>query len=155
MSEKEEVWKLYHFLMSTTNWHLTRAFDSNFPCSSLGKKSACSAGDLGSIPGLGRSPGEGNGNPLQYPCLENLMERGAWWAAVHGGAESGMTEWLTHTWPTTRAFAICLCRDWTLCCYGFWPSAASKGNSGWRWSQSLHLFIYGKTGKFLHGDISS
>ena len=49
----------------------------------LVKKSACSAGDLGSIPGLGRSPGEGNGNPLQYPCLENLMDRAAWWAAVH------------------------------------------------------------------------
>ena len=54
-----------------------------FPCSSLSKESSCSAGDLGSIPGLGRSPGEGNGNPLQYPCLENLMDRGAWWAAVH------------------------------------------------------------------------
>ena len=52
------------------------------------KESACSAGDPGSIRGLGRSPGEGNGNPLQYPCLENLMERGAWWAAVHGVAKS-------------------------------------------------------------------
>ena len=55
-----------------------------FPCSSVGKESASSAGDLGSIPRLGRSPGEQNGNPLQYPCLENLMDRGAWWAAVHG-----------------------------------------------------------------------
>ena len=54
-----------------------------FPCSSVGKESARSAGNPGSIPGLGRSPGEGNGNPLQYPCLENLMDRGAWWAAVH------------------------------------------------------------------------
>ena len=51
---------------------------------SVGKESACSAGNPGSIPGLGRSPGEGNGNPLEYPCLENLMDRGAWWAAVHG-----------------------------------------------------------------------
>ena len=59
-----------------------------FPCSSVGKESACSAGDLGSIPGLGRSPEEGNGNPLQYHCLENLMDRGAWWAAVHGVAKS-------------------------------------------------------------------
>ena len=59
-----------------------------FPCSSVGKESACSAGDLGSIPGLGRSPGEENGNPLQYPCLENLMDRGTWWAAVHGVAKS-------------------------------------------------------------------
>ena len=59
-----------------------------FPCSSVSKESACSAGDQGSIPGLGRSPGEGNSNPLQYPCLENLMGRGAWWAIVHGVAKS-------------------------------------------------------------------
>ena len=59
-----------------------------FPWSSVGKESTCSAGDPGSIPGLGRSPGEGNGNLLQYPCLENLMDRGAWWAAVHGAAKS-------------------------------------------------------------------
>ena len=44
-------------------------------------------GDLGSIPGLGRSSGEGNGNPLQYSCLENPMDRGAWWATVHGVAK--------------------------------------------------------------------
>ena len=53
-----------------------------FPYSSVGKESACSAGDPGSIPALGRSPEEGNGNPLQYSCLENLMDRGA---IVHGG----------------------------------------------------------------------
>ena len=58
------------------------------PCSSVSKESACSAGYLGSIPGLGRSLGEGNGIPLQYPCLENLMDRGDWWAAVHGVAKS-------------------------------------------------------------------
>ena len=45
--------------------------------------STCNVGDLGSIPGSGRSPGEGNGNPLQYSCLENPMDRGAWWATVH------------------------------------------------------------------------
>ena len=48
--------------------------------------------DAGFIPGLGRSPGEGNGNPLQYPCLESPMVRGAWWATVHRVAESDMTE---------------------------------------------------------------
>ena len=49
-----------------------------FPGGSAGKESACNAGDPGSIPGLGRSPGEGNGNPLQYSCLENPMDGGAW-----------------------------------------------------------------------------
>ena len=48
--------------------------------------------DVGSIPGLGRSPGLGNGNPLQYSCQENSMDRGAWWATVHEVAESDMTE---------------------------------------------------------------
>ena len=62
---------------------------NTLPCSSVGKESACNAGDPGSIPGLGRSPGEGNGNPLQYSCLENLMDRGAWWATVHGVARVG------------------------------------------------------------------
>ena len=51
-------------------------------------QSVYSAGDLGSIPGSERSPGEGNGNPLQYSCLENPVDRGAWWAAVHRGAQS-------------------------------------------------------------------
>jgi len=54
------------------------------------KESACSAGDLRLIPGLGRSPGEGNGKPLQYSCLENPMDREAWHAAVHGVAKSQM-----------------------------------------------------------------
>ena len=59
-----------------------------FPGGSEVKASACTAGDLGSIPGLGRFPGERNGNPLQYSCLENPMDRGAWWATVHGVAKS-------------------------------------------------------------------
>ena len=61
---------------------------SYMPDGSDGKASAYSAEDLGSIPGSGRSPGEGNGNPLQYSCLENPMDRGAWWATVHGVAKS-------------------------------------------------------------------
>jgi len=59
-----------------------------FPGCSDGKESACNVEDLSSIPGLGRSPGEGNGNPLQYSYLENPMDRGAWWATVHGVAKS-------------------------------------------------------------------
>ena len=58
------------------------------PCSSNGKESACNAGDPGLIPGSGRSSGEGNGNPLQYSCLENLMDRGTWRATVCRIAES-------------------------------------------------------------------
>ena len=63
-----------------------------------GKESACYAGDTGLIPGLGRSPGEGNGNPLQYSCLDNSMDRGAWWAPC-SHEESGTTEWLMYTKP--------------------------------------------------------
>ena len=60
-----------------------------FPHSSVSKESACNAGDPGSIPGLERSPGEGNGNPLQYFCLENPVDRGAWQATVHGVTRIG------------------------------------------------------------------
>ena len=59
-----------------------------FPGGLEGRASACNEGDPGSIPGLGRSLGEGNGNPLQYSCLENPMDRAAWWATVHGVAKS-------------------------------------------------------------------
>ena len=61
-----------------------------FPGGSDGKKSACNAGDLGSTLGSGRSPGRGCGNPLQYSCLENTMDRGAWRAIVHGVVKSGI-----------------------------------------------------------------
>ena len=60
-----------------------------FPGGAEVKASACDVGDLGSIPGSGRSPGEGNGNPLQHSCLENPMDGGAWWATVHGSQRVG------------------------------------------------------------------
>ena len=69
-----------------TDPHLQKGM-GGFPASSAGKEAACSAGDPGSIPGWGRSPGEGNGNPLQYSCLENPMDRGTWWAIVYAVAE--------------------------------------------------------------------
>ena len=59
-----------------------------FPGGSNSKASACDAGDPGLIPGSGRPPGEGNGNPLQYSCLENPMDRGAWWATFYGVAKN-------------------------------------------------------------------
>ena len=57
-----------------------------FPPTSVGKESACDAGDMGSVAGSGRPPEEGTGNPLQYSCLENTMDRGTWRATVHGVA---------------------------------------------------------------------
>ena len=62
--------------------------ETDFPHSSVGKESACDTRDPGLIPGLGRSPGGGNGNPLQYSCLGNPMDTGAWLAIIHGVAKS-------------------------------------------------------------------
>ena len=70
---------------------------TSFPGGSEVKVSACNVGDLGSIPGSGRSPGEGNGNPLQYSCLENPMDGGAWYARVHG---------VTKSWTRLRDFTL-------------------------------------------------
>ena len=72
------------------------------------KASAYDAGDLGSIPGLGRSPGEGNGNPLQYSCLKNPMDRGAWWTTVHGVAESQTRLSDFTSSVTLNSFPICV-----------------------------------------------
>ena len=69
----------------TYSWHIQVEAEIG---GSDNKESACNAGDPGSVPGLGRSPGEGNGNPLQYSCLENSMNREAWQATVHGVAKS-------------------------------------------------------------------
>ena len=66
------------------------------PYSSDGKESLCNSGDPGSIPGSGRFPGEENGSPLQYSCLENPMDIGTWWAIVPGVTESDTIERLTH-----------------------------------------------------------
>ena len=71
-----------------THTHTQNVELLGFPAGSEVKASACIAGDLGSIPESGRSPGEGNGNPLQYSCLENPMDGGAWWTIVHGVAKS-------------------------------------------------------------------
>ena len=87
-----------HALVIRTVWLLGHNVVFGFPDVSDGKESACSVGDPGSIPGLGRSPRDGNGYPLQYPCLENLMDRGAWWAAAHGVPKSRAWLWLTLTY---------------------------------------------------------
>ena len=77
----------------------------DFPSSSAGKESTCNEGDLGSTPRLGRSFWEGYGNPLQYSCLENSMDSGAWWATDHGVAKS--QTWLTkHSSASTISFML-------------------------------------------------
>ena len=70
----------------------SRGRTQGFPGGSDGKEFACNAADLGLIPGSGRFPQEGNGNPLQYSCLENPMNRGAWWTTVYGVAELYTTD---------------------------------------------------------------
>ena len=69
-----------------------------FPGGPGGKESACDEGDPGLMPGLGRSPGEGNGNALWYSCLENFMDRGGWWATVHGftNSQTCLSDWHFH-----------------------------------------------------------
>ena len=67
-------------------------YPMGFSGDSDGRESSSNAGDMGSIPGLGRSPGERNGYPLQYPCLENPIDRGAWQAIIHGITESEMPD---------------------------------------------------------------
>ena len=78
----------------------------SFPCGSYGKESACNVGGPGLIPGSGKSPGEGNSNPLQYSCLENSKDRGAWLAIVHGIAES--QTWLSSHTHTEASFVYFL-----------------------------------------------
>ena len=99
------TWELFFFC----------CFSFNFPGGSDGEESSCSSRDLGSIPGLGRSPGEGSGNPLQYSCLGNTMDRGAWWATVHRvSKESHMTE---HTQRDSWFILQC---GTNLCCTTNW-----------------------------------
>ena len=91
----------------------------SFPYGSDGKEFACNMGDLGLIPELGRSPGGGHGNPLQYSCLENSMDKRAWWAADHRGSKS-WTQLSNQAWHRAQAqftqilFAFLCC-----CCFIF------------------------------------
>ena len=113
------VWIEMHLM---TKWVCPGGSDS--------KELICNVGDLGSIPGMGRSSGEGNGNPLQYFCLENPMDRGAWWATVHGVTVLDMMEWLsmsmcahgqTHTHTHTQKQNISSFKERTECYSGMFP----------------------------------
>ena len=99
------LWSLIYEDMNLIHWnfyHYDKSFLSSafcpmgFPSGSDGKESTCSAGDPGSIPGLGRYPGDGNGNPFQYSYLENSMDRSLTSCSPRGCKELDTTEWLTH-----------------------------------------------------------
>ena len=83
--------------INTYMWSVENDVCGGFPSDSDGKETACNVRDSGSIPGSGRFPGEGNGNSLQYFCLENPMGRGAWWVTVHGDTHNWVTNTHTHT----------------------------------------------------------
>ena len=88
ISQERGVFYIYWFTV-TLFFSVLRHDYKGFPHSSVGKESACNAEDAGLIPGSGRSPREGNGNPLQYSCLENPKDRGTWQIPVHGVARVG------------------------------------------------------------------
>ena len=100
---RREYWSvhtIYEFICHSFFFLNIYVLFKGFPGSSEDKASAYNAGDPGSIPGLGRSPGEGNGNPFQYSCLKNPMDRAAWRATVHRVAKSRTRlSYFTHT-PT-------------------------------------------------------
>ena len=81
---QRSLYRIHRSLVFVCKTLLLKMEPCNFPGGSDGKEYACNVGNLSSIPRSGRSPGEGNGNSLQYSCLENFMDRGAWWARVHG-----------------------------------------------------------------------
>ena len=83
-----------------------------------GKESACQAGDSGSIPGSGISPGERNGNPLQYSCLENSTDRGGWWAIYSPWGRKESAEWLSHHLPSPNSLRFAV--QYTF--LGYWVS---------------------------------
>ena len=105
---KERVWLCIWVRQNRIPWVLKEYFNirMDFSAGSEGKESACNAGDLGSVTGLGGSPGKRNGNPLQYSFLENPMDGGAWQFTIHGVAESDVTEWL-HFNIRIKKFCVC------------------------------------------------
>ena len=99
-----------------------------------GKESACNVGDLGSIPGLGRSPGERNGNPLQYACLYNPKDKGAWQATVHEVAKSRtrLSDWTELNWTDPSQYS-CLGNPMDK---GAWQATVHEVARSWTWVSS-------------------
>ena len=95
MQNLEDIYYICVCIHTHTHTHIHTHMYIGFPGGSEGKESSCNARDPGSILGLGRSPGEGNGYPFQHSCLENPMDRGAWRATVHGGSQRVRYDWMT------------------------------------------------------------
>ena len=129
--------------LSLPFWSSPSSGYPGFPGGSDGKASACNVGDLGLIPGLGRSPGEGNDNPFQYSCLENPVDGGAWQATVHGVAKSwtplsSFTFFLSFSYPVDKRGKQTRHHDpW---CERRIP-APSLSQEGLSWRGSTGLFI--------------
>ena len=129
-----------------------------FPSGSDGKESACNARDLGLISGSGRSPGNGNGNPLQYSRLENSMLRGAWQTSTWGLRESDTTEQLMHTHstadhPTWKPAEFSKTRAWSINVILEWPEILNV--LLWTWSiftfsSSLNISLNGRHPFIFH-----
>ena len=115
------------------------SYNLGFPGGSEVKASAWNAGDLGLISGLGRSPGEGNGNPLQYSFLENPMDGGAWWATVHGVAKSQ-----TQLSYFTFTFHFLWVGDGqgSLMCCSPWGCKELDMTEQLNWTETLQNFIF-------------
>ena len=109
--------RVRHNWATELNW--TELLKMGFPAGSEFKASTCNEGDLGLIPGSGRSPGEGNDNALQYSCLENPMNGGAWWATVHGVSMS--QTWLNNFTAQNNQYIIKICQSDT-----FWSGTTIR-----------------------------
>ena len=114
-------WEGQSLLDTVSQQPRTLSYIRGFPGGTVVKNLPANAGDArdaGSIPGLGRSPGVGNGNRLQYSCQENSMDRGAWWATVHGVAKS-QTRLSTHTLNNRFPVRVKQASTGRKCCLGF------------------------------------
>ena len=112
-----------------------------FPEASDDEESACSAGDPASIPGSGRSPGEGNGNPLQYSCLENPMDRGAWWAIQFMGSQTVGHDWATNPF-TFYHLLLLYTLTFSITKYLFvWPHQVLVAALNLQWGQRAALDV--------------
>ena len=122
----EESWKNWEYMLKKKSCAISISVRNcqGLPRWLSSQESACNARDEGSIPGSERSPGGGHGNPLQYSCLENPMDRGAWWATVH---------WVLQSWTRLKRLSMHACKELPEQDRGGWGKAVSKHWQGQEW----------------------